>query len=387
MPQTLDAERTSSERAQELIAAARALGPEFEAAARQAETERKLPLELVAKMREARLFWMKSPLELGGSELDPLDFCDVVEEIAYHDASAAWATMIGNGTTGTIAGWVPEEGIREIFGSEQLPIFAGQYVPRGKAVPVEGGYRVSGRWTFCSGIPHADWVVGGARVEGSSEILLITAPKSAATVHDTWFVAGLQGTGSNDFSLEDEFVPAYRTMRLVGETPKRGGALYQQPQLVFLSNELPPIAVGIARRALDDMLTMAKGTARQIGGASLADRAAFQKTIGRVEAKWRSARLLYRDAVAQSWDLMRAGLDIDDELSAAFKARHTFVVETCTEVVAEVFRYGGGRVLSLDNPMQRHYRNLIAATQHVYLTEENFELAGKATLEHLSPEL
>ncbi len=266
MPKAVHEETMSDQSATAVaLEAARALGPAFEAAARQAEIERTLPESVVEQMREAGLFWLKTPRSLGGSELDPLGFCDVVEEIAYHDASAAWATMIGNGVTGTFAGWLPDEGVQDVFPEgELLPIIAGQFVPRGVAVPVKDGYQVKGRWSFSSGIMHSSWVSGAARVEGRGpeDTILFCAPKSSATVHDTWFVAGLEGTGSDDFSLDDVFVPASHTRLRVDETPKRGGALFRQPQSLFVANEITPVAIGIARRALDDMVGLARNTVR-----------------------------------------------------------------------------------------------------------------------------
>ncbi len=235
---------------------------------------------------------------------------------------------------------------------------------------------------------HSNWVAGGARVEGKGpegEILLC-APKSEATVHDIWFVAGLEGTGSNDFSLEDVFVPTSHTRLRYGATPQRGGALYRQPQALFVANEVSPVAVGIARRALDDMVGLARGTVRGASGMPLIDRSAFLKTLGRAEAKWVSARLTYRAAVQEAWDRAVEDLPFDDALVVTLRSRHTFAVEVCAELVAEIFRYGGGRVLALSNPMQRHYRNLIAATQHLANTEENFELAAQAIVERLDDE-
>ena len=276
-----------------VLEAARALGPAFEAATRQAEVERTLPQSVVEQMREAGLFWLKTPKSLGGSELDPVGFCDVVEEIAYHDASAAWAVMIGNGVTGTFAGWLPDEGVEDLFPEGgPLPIMAGQFVPRGVAVAVPGGYRVTGRWSFSSGIMHSSWVAGAARVEGGEpgEEILLCVPKSSATVHDIWFVAGLEGTGSNDFSLEDVFVPASHTRRRADAPPQRGGPLFRQPQSLFVANEITPVAVGIARRALDDIVVLARATVRGATGVPLIDRAAFQKTLGRAEAKWLAGR-------------------------------------------------------------------------------------------------
>jgi alkylation response protein AidB-like acyl-CoA dehydrogenase len=369
----------SARMAQELIEEVRAAAPELEGAAREAELDRALPPRIVALLRELGLFWLKTPAELGGRVLDPLDFCDVLEEVAYHDASAGWAVMVGNGTTGFLAGSLPDEGVREMFvPGAALPVIAGQFIPRGTATRVDGGYRISGRWSFCSGITHADWVAGGCRTD-DGDVRLFCIPKAEATVLDTWHVAGLQGTGSNDFALEDHLVPATRTMRAFGEPARRGGPLHRQPARIFVGNELGPVAVGIARRALHDMRAAAAGTAGGPGRTALGDRPAFHKAFGQADAAVRAAALLYRDAVAAGWERFLEG-SADEALMHVSMARTTHAVDACVRAVSELFRYGGGRVLSLEHPMQRHLRNLIAAAQHVFLTEENFELAGRALL-------
>jgi len=371
---------TARERADALLEAARALGPALEAASREAELERHLPAAVAEAMREAGFFWMKTPLSLGGSELDPIGFSDVLEEISYHDASAGWATMIGNGTTGTMAGWLPEEGVRELFREgEPLPIVAGQFTPRGTAVPVDGGYRVSGRWGFGSGIDHSNWVVGGCIVEGSGEPVFVVVPKAQATVLGNWDAAALQGTGSHDYLLEDVFVPSSRVMAAYGGAPQRGGPLFRQPIMIFISNELSPLVVGVARRAIDDMIDLARATTRSLSGG-LVDRPSFAKAIGRAEAKWHAARALYREAAKEGFGIVSDGKEIDEGLVAELRARHTLVAEMCAELVTDIVRYGGGRVLSVNSPLQRHLRNLLGALQHIYLSEENFELSGAVAI-------
>ncbi|MHA6620686.1 acyl-CoA dehydrogenase family protein [Pseudonocardia sp. DLS-67] len=351
----------------------------FEGAARRAEEERTLPADVVELLRGQRLFWLKTPSELGGSELDPVVFCDVLEELAYYDASAAWAAMVGNGTTGVVAGWLAAEGVAEVFADTGagLPVCAGQFTPRGTAVPVDGGYLVTGRWSFCSGMNHAEWLVGGCQVAGRDGVLLAAVvPKSEATVHDTWFAAGLQGTGSGDFSVTEVFVPAARTVDLLRPSALRGGDLFRLDPLLFVSNELSPVVVGIARRAVDDMVALAAGTAR--GGGALSERAVFRKSLSRAECRLRAVRLLYRAAVAETW--AAAGPGMDAAFVTGVRAQHTFVVEECADLVGDIFRYGGGRVLASSHPMQRHLRNLTGAAQHVYVTDENYELAGGARL-------
>lgn len=386
---TSDPGRTGSAEAvsQGFLDAVRARRATFEAAARRAEEERTLPADVVDVLRELRLFWLKTPRELGGGEIDPMEFCDVLEELAYYDASAAWTVMVGNGTTGVVAGWVSDDRLAEIFpaGSgatgADLPICAGQFVPRGTAVPVDGGYAVTGRWSFCSGIEHADWLVGGCRVAGREGAqILVVVPKSEATRHDTWYVAGLQGTGSGDFSLHEVFVPGGRAFDWFGTPASRGGDLFKQARALFVSNELSPVVVGVARRAIDDMYALAGATDRRLSGVRVSDRAAFHKDISRAECRLRAMRLLYRDTVEECWTAARTGAEPDATFVPRQLAQHTLVAEECMELVAQIIRYGGGRVLALDHPMQRHLRNLIAARQHVYVSEENYEQAAKARL-------
>jgi indole-3-acetate monooxygenase len=371
----------------EFLDAVRAHRATFEAAARRAEEERTLPADVVELMRDLGLFWLKTPRELGGGEIDPLEFCDVLEELAYYDASAAWTLMVGNGTTGVVAGWVSDDRLSEIFpgapggAAPHLPICAGQFVPRGTAVPVDGGYQVTGRWSFCSGIEHADWLVGGCRVAGADGgPILVVVPKEEATPHDTWYAAGLQGTGSGDFSLTDAFVPGGRAFDWFGTPAARGGDLFRQARALFVSNELSPVVVGVARRAIDDMYALASATDRRLRGGYLSDRAAFQKDMGRAECRLRSMRLLYRDTVAECWTAALTGTEPDATFVPRQLAQHTLVAEECMDLVSQIIRYGGGRVLALDHPVQRHLRNLIAARQHLYVSEENYEQAGKARL-------
>ena len=190
----------------------------------------------MATLSSLGLFWLKTPAEFGGTPLTPLEFCDVIEELAYIDASTAWATMIGNGCGGMAGGWLPDEGARRVFGASasetgpgSLPLIAGQPQPRGVARPVLGGYVVSGRWGFSSGIVHAGWVIGGFPAPADPAVVMVfVAPKDDADVVDTWHVAGLQGTGSLDFRLSDVFVPASMTY-VRGGPAFRGGALFRQP--------------------------------------------------------------------------------------------------------------------------------------------------------------
>ncbi|OLT21329.1 hypothetical protein BJF78_34330 [Pseudonocardia sp. CNS-139] len=132
------------------------------------------------------------------------------------------------------------------------------------------------------------------------------------------------------------------------------------------------------------MYETAAATARRPGGAALSDRLAFQKDISLAESRIRAVQLLYRDAVAQGWAAAQDGVDLSEVTVLRLRAQHTYLVEECLDVVSRIFRYGGGRALSLKSPMQRHLRNLTAAMQHVYISDENYEVAGRARIAELA---
>jgi alkylation response protein AidB-like acyl-CoA dehydrogenase len=373
----------------ELLAGIRANREKFESAGDRAEELRTLPHDGVALLRTLGLFWLKTPAELGGTPLPPGEFCDVIEELAYVDTSAAWAAMIGAGCNGLTGGWLPEDGARRIYGAADgvRPVVAGQLVPRGTGQPVRGGYLVSGRWGFSSGIVHADWLIGAFKPDGGDGaatgmplMIVFLVPKDQAEVIDNWHVAGLQGTGSLDFSLDGVFVPTEMTYRL-GAPAVRGGDLFRLGMPAFVSNEVPPLAVGLARRALDDMTELATHTARFPGGPTVSERAVFHKELGRAETRIKAARAVHREAMAQAWEVAVAGTVPGEEIQLAVTTASIYAVETCADVVSDLFRYGGGRVLALSNPMQRHLRNVLAARQHVALSEEHYEAAGRYILQ------
>jgi len=385
----------------ELLGAIRRHRAEFEAAGDEAEELRTLPAATVSALRSLGLFWLKTPAELGGTPLPPVEFCDVIEELAYIDVSTAWAAMIGAGCCGLVGGWLPEAGARRVFtpapvdgaGARDtgLPVVAGQLAPRGTGKPVAGGYLVTGRWGFSSGILHADWLLGAFRADspagdgaagqtGFGRMVVFAAPKSAAEVIDNWYVAGLQGTGSLDFRLEGLFVPEEMTYDL-GAPAVRGGDLFRLGMPAFVSNEVPPLCVGLARRALDDMTELALKTARFPGGPTVSERAVFHKELGRAETKLKAARLVHREAMADAWATARAGEIPPEEQQHAVTTASIFAVETAAEVVSDLFRFGGGRVLALASPIQRHLRNALAARQHLALSEEGYEAAGRHRLE------
>lgn len=362
-----------------LLAAIRTRRPEFEAAGERAEAERNLPSGTMAALRELGAFWLKTPAELGGTPVDPLDFCDVLEEFAYTDGATAWAVMVGNGGTGTAGGWLPDAGARRVFvPGRPRPLIVGTPGPRGTGQPMAGGYLVSGQWSFASGCGHADWLIGGFRSAAPDGRLMVAiVPAEQATIIDNWRVAGLRGSGSFDFRLDEVFVPAELTFERAASAC-RGGALFNVEAHVFLSNELPPLMIGMARRALDEMAGLA-GQSRMPGGPSLADRPAFHAELGRAQTRLRAARAAHRDAVQATWAAALAGA-VPPRMHTDLTVASVFAAETCADLTETLFRYGGGRLLALSQRMQRLLRDLLAARQHIGLSEEAYERAGRERL-------
>ena len=407
----------------ELLADIRSHREQFESAGDRAEELRTLPHDAVATLRELGLFWLKAPAELGGTPLPPVEFSEVIEELAYIDASTAWAAMIGAGCNGLAGGWLPDG--RGAADLRRLPPTRRRARERGRDWNGIGTMAVARAGFPCwpASLPRAARHPGGGRVPGprplgvlqrhragglgdrrvqvrrrrcragragrgatrrrrpeSARMMVFAIPKAEAEVIDNWHVAGLQGTGSLDFSVDGIFVPAELTYEL-GSPAVRGGDLFRLGFPAFVSNEVPPLAIGLARRAIDDITELAAHTARFPGGPTVSERAVFHHALGRAEVRVRAARAVHREAMAVAFASAVADGAPSEEQQLAVTTASVHAVETCADVVSELFKFGGGRALALTNPMQRHLRNVLAARQHVALSEENYEAAGRYLLE------
>ena len=273
--------------------------------AEEAEALRTLPAASVTALRESGLFALKLATVLGGAEADPVTQIEVIEAVSYIDPSAGWNLFIGAGG-GSLCAFLPEEAITQMFRDGRRPTLAGAFKIGGKAVPVDGGYRVTGRWAWASGIRHAEWVAAHVLVErpGSNrpEPRLVMAPASDITILDTWHVAGLKGTGSCDFSMTDCFVPEGFTFDSQAMQPQRGGPLYQLGLPGLLVNELAGFSLGVGRRALNTIIDLAHTKRRGYGKPiPLAERAVFQRVLGESDLRLRAARGLILETFEKAW--------------------------------------------------------------------------------------
>jgi indole-3-acetate monooxygenase len=358
------------------VEAARRLASTAAELAPAAERDRQLAEPLVAALADAGLFRLCVPAAAGGLEAHPATLVAAVRALAAGDAAAGWCVAIA-ATSGLVAGYLPEEAAREIY-AEPGTMVAGVFAPKGRAIPEAGGFRVSGRWPFASGCRHADWLMGGCVVEGGMRLML--APAEQFTIHDTWHVMGLRGTGSHDIELDGVFIPAERTADVLGASPLQPGPLYAFPLFGLLALAIAAVSLGIARGALDDLIALAGGKVPTGGKRTLAERGTVQAEVARAEAAVRAAGALLDEAIGAAWERAVAGAGVDVEQRAALRLAATHATAVSTQATDTAYTLAGGSALYETSPLQRRVRDAHAATQHMLVAPATWELTGRVLL-------
>jgi len=366
------------------LQAARALAADIRASAAETERGRRLPPALVAKIAEAGLFRLCVPRDLGGFEADPRTAIEVLEEVAKADGAAGWCLMVAI-TSSLVAGYLEDDTAREIFG-EPGSIASGVFAPRAMARVVEGGYRVTGRWTFASGCQHATWLLGGAVIlDGNGPKLLagnvpetrmMLFPAAEVTIHDTWNVVGLSGTGSHDIEVTDAFVPAARSVSFFTDRRRRTSALSAFPVFGLLALGVSAVALGIAQSAAEAFLQLATEKTPFGGKRTLAARPAIQTQLAEIEAQIRSARAFLYAAIDRAYQATLAG-EIPIALRAEMRLAACHATTSAARAVDLAYTAAGGSSIYTSSPLQRCFRDIHVATQHVMVGPVIQELVGK----------
>ena len=370
-----------------LLDATRALQPRIMAIRSEIERERRLPPLLVQEMAAAGIFRMMTPRDTGGLEVDPLTAFQVIEAVSEADGSAVWIALI-NGAGGFFAGRMNDQLVDEIWGRDANAIISGAISPKGKAVEAEGGYRVSGHWTFGSGIQHCTWAVGGCllvdrdgqplmEADGQPRIVQMLFPPSDFTVIDTWHVGGLRGTGSHDWEVHDRFVPAHRSFAL-SSPPSRPGPLYTMgvvPPLLMAA-----VALGIARSAISALVEMAAVKTPVFAQAPLRERPLAQQQVANAEALVRSGRAFVVEVISALWEcaLAERRPSLKDLALAPLAA--TKAVVSAIEAVDLMYTAAGGSALYTSCLLERALRDVHAVGQHMMVQQMNYETAGRMLL-------
>ncbi|SAK74877.1 acyl-CoA dehydrogenase [Caballeronia glebae] len=336
-----------------------------------------VPRDVVEKLKRAGIYRAATPKRFGGDARAPGEFLDMIERIAVADGSAAWVASFGSANLYLAA--LPLATQAEIYADGPDQVFAGGLFPVQNARPAPGGYRVNGTWKFASGCKGADWLgVGiGTGKPGEAPGKPRTAVFRPAQVEivENWNVVGMQGTGSHDLRVADQFV---------GEdwTFVRGGAstvdepLYLYPTIAYAAQVLAVVNLGLARAALDVANNMAGGRRTTTGAPPLADRAYYRIELAKAEAQLRSARAFFYESTDSVWQSILAGNEVTPEQVSLLRLCATQIAREGADVVNRAYRLGGTMAIYRTHPLQRLMRDAMVVTQHAFLGEGNYDGAG-----------
>jgi indole-3-acetate monooxygenase len=371
----------------DLLEAAASLAREFASRAAEIEHARRVPADISQQMASAGFYRMLIPATYGGLEASPLVAAQVFETLARGDASCGWVAFIG-ATSGTVLARLPPDTARELFPHPDTMI-AGVFAPSGQADLRDGGFEVNGHWQWGSGTQNAQWILGGCTITEDGEPLRTSsgAPRTHMLafapdqVHfqDTWHVSGLRGTGSLDFEVRDAFVPEGRAVGyLIKENPQR--PLYQFPQFALLALGIAAVALGAARGAIDDLVEIAATKVRAGGSVRLAERAYAQMEVAKAEAVLRSARAFYYETLDAAWQKALRGQPIPLDERRDLRLATTHATNAAVQAVDAVYTLAGGTSVYETSALQRRFRDVHVATQHIMVGPSTLETIGRLLL-------
>ena len=294
--------------------------------------------------------------------------------------------MIGAGTLSGLAAFLCDEAIDEIFVGGKAPKAAGVAFPSGIATPVEGGYRVTGKWAFASGIRHSEWLAFAAMVDDGtpepSQMVRVVIPTSEVQIHDNWHVVGLRGTGSCEFSVSDVFVPQRFTWGGPEAKPFRGGPNFLLGRPGMQTTGHAGFALGVGRRALDEVTDLAQNKKRGYRGtqALVADRGSFQRFLGESDLRLRAAKALCVETIEEAWESVCRGITPPSTLQIRLRASGTYSTEEASDIVSQAFRFGGGSAMYSSHILQKCLRDIHGAAQHNMVSDRAYENHGQFML-------
>lgn len=341
------------------------------------DEHRRLPEELLAPLRDCGLLRAGAPAEVDALELPPGIALRCAETLARGDASAGWCVSIAI-TSSLLVGYLPTTSREELFGNGR-GVAAGVWAPRGKARSVDGGVVVSGRWAFCSGIPHADMMFAGCLLDDRPAPCVVALPKADLTVLDTWHTLGLRGTGSHDSVADEVFVPDDRVVSIF-DGPVVDRPLYRFPPFGFFALSIGAAALGNACAAIDELIGLAGGKKGLGSTRTLAERPGTQAAVAAAQSALDGARALYYGAIDEAWRASQHTEPVPVALRNRLRLAATHAVRTSADAVRAMYELGGGSSIYDSSPLQRRFRDAFTATAHFQVNEASRELPGRVLL-------
>ncbi len=371
-----------------LIDAARQIAPIIREHSQEAERERRLSRPVLDALRETGLLRMATPRSLGGLERDPITRALVGEEIGRHDSAAAW-TLENPLDWAFFCARLPDEGAEEIYAGGADILIAAQFGRPLNATSTDGGYRISGRAPFVSNCYDADWISSTVLVdadqhaEGEPEMRMVYFPREQCEIIDTWNVMGMRGTGSNDISVSDVYVPKARTFPMVPDFEPGShyqGPLYRLPVAGVAATGIPTPMLGVARRALDEVTELALTKTPVESRGLLRERASAQVQLGRAEAILRSGRLLLLDTVREAWQRCIDGRTHSLEQKADLLLAMAHAMSSAVQAVELACSMAGTTAFRATSPLERCFRDVQTMRHHVFASEHRYGTFGQVCL-------
>jgi alkylation response protein AidB-like acyl-CoA dehydrogenase len=345
------------------------------------DRERRLTRPVFQAIAEAGLLRLWAPRALGGWELSPPDFMAVVEVAAALDGSIGW--VVGNGGGMSRAAGYLSESVARPWLSRTDALVVATNGAIGEAVPVEGGYRASGRWPFASGIHHATLVAPACRVidsSGQGQVLLCYVPAEHAEIIDNWRVSGLRASGSCDYTLNDVFVPAEHTHDMLNPPAVQPGLIYRWPAISAFATTVAVVPLGIARAVLDTFTSGLAARTRAGTATALRDRELIQSEVGRAEVLHAAARALLISAMNELTVALDVGGGRLVRARAMYRAACTHAAETAIRVADMVSAAAGATSIWEHHPLERQVRDIHAAAKHIAMSPNNYVVSGRICL-------
>ena len=369
---------------------ARGLAPAIRQRAADIEAARQLPADLVMEIARAGLFKVAVSEADGGLGADVMTTLRVIEEISRADGSTGWCLAMGINTFRQSAQLVPEVR-RQIFHSDPIGVSAGSANPRGRAVVVPGGYRVTGHWFFASGCMHSSALHGACKVfdgdaprlrpTGDQEVRIVFFyPKSVARIIDTWDVSGMRGTGSHDIEVDDLFVPEERTFSAAERRARVTGPINRMHGFDLAGCGFCCVGLGVARAAIDEFVELAQVKVPRGASELLRDRPVVQARVGEAEALLRSGRAMLFDVVEEMWQTALAAQPITERQRADLRLAMTHAAQSATKATQIVCSAAGTTSIFTSSPLERYARDAEVVSRHNQLQFVNYEAVGRTVL-------
>ncbi len=340
------------------------------------EELRRLPDQIVDRLKEIGVFRMLVPQRFGGQELDFPAALEIISRIAAVDGSAGWVASIASGGC-LLLPRLPATSLEHVYRHGPDQIIAGSAQAQGKGIRVPGGWRVSGRWPLASGCVGADWILVAFKEGGEEDVKAMLAPAREVAVEDTWRAMGLRGSGSHHISADDVFVADEFVLSLGPGKLTVDGPLYRfPPSLIALMHSA--IQIGIAQAALLDIVDLQ--SQRPPVAAGRLELTHF--TLGACDARLKAAKATLERQTRSNWSAVVEGLAPDPERLASTIQMGTHVASETLEIVRRCFELAGSASVYETCPLERRLGDIQVATQHGFIQCANFLVGGKALLEN-----